>query len=255
MRAYTNFARVYDIFMDNIPYKEWSKYIVKLLKKYGIENGIVAELGCGTGNITNELYKAGYDMIGIDNSQDMLEIAIEKKQEDSNILYLLQDMREFELFGTVSAVISICDSINYIMNEEDLLKVFKLVNNYLEKDGIFIFDLNTEYKYENILADNTIAENRDIGSFIWENNFYKKEKINEYDLTLYIKKENNIYERYEEIHYQKAYSIDIIKNLIKKAGMELIAIYDAFTENEAKYNSERVYIVVKESYQEEKYYM
>ena len=147
MDAYTSFAQVYDLFMDDIPYKEWCDYITNLLKDYHIENGILLDLGCGTGSLTQLLSKQGFDMIGVDNSSDMLEIAIEKKEQSGqDILYLLQDMREFELYGTVKAIISICDSINYILSYEDLVQVFRLVNNYLDPEGIFIFDLNTEYK-------------------------------------------------------------------------------------------------------------
>ena len=120
MDAYTSFASVYDTFMDNIPYKEWAEYLVGLLKEYGIHDGLVLDLGCGTGNMTELLAASGYDMIGIDNAEDMLEIAMEKRAESGHdILYLLQDMREFELYGTVKAIISICDSINYITEEED----------------------------------------------------------------------------------------------------------------------------------------
>ena len=144
MDAYTSFASVYDTFMDNIPYEEWADYLIGLLKEYGIADGLVADLGCGTGNMTELLADAGYDMIGIDNAEEMLEIAMEKRAESGHdILYLLQDMREFELYGTVKAIVSICDSVNYITDEEDLLEVFRLVNNYLDPKGIFIFDFNT----------------------------------------------------------------------------------------------------------------
>lgn len=154
MSSYENFARVYDLFMDNIPYEEWCAYLTGLLKEYNIEDGLILELGCGTGNATRILSSSGYDMIAIDNSPDMLEIAMEKKAEDGqDILYLLQDMREFELYGTVRAVVSICDSMNYITEKEDLLEVFRLVNNYLDPKGIFIFDLNTFYKYREIRAN------------------------------------------------------------------------------------------------------
>ena len=146
--SYTSFAQVYDMFMDNVDYPAWSKYLIQLLKEYQVEDGLVLDLGCGTGNMTELLAKEGYDMIGVDNSEDMLEIASEKRAESGlNILYLLQDMREFELYGTVKAVVSICDSINYILEEDDLREVFSLVNNYLDPKGMFIFDLNTEYKY------------------------------------------------------------------------------------------------------------
>ena len=119
-------------------------------------------MGCGTGSVTELLAKSGFDMIGIDNSEEMLEIAMEKREESGlDILYLLQDMREFELYGTVKGVVSICDSMNYILEDEDLLEVFHLVHNYLDNEGIFIFDMNTVYKYENILADNSFAEDRE----------------------------------------------------------------------------------------------
>ena len=144
--TYSGFAAVYDQLMDNTPYDEWTSYLAGVLKKYNIPDGLVAELGCGTGNITERLAALGYDMIGIDNSPEMLDIAQEKKAENnSSSLYLCQDMREFELYGTVKAVISLCDSINYITDPDDLLTVFKLVNNYLDPHGLFIFDFNNHY--------------------------------------------------------------------------------------------------------------
>ena len=128
---------------------------------------------------TEGLAKAGFDMIGIDNSEEMLEIAMEKREESGlDILYLLQDMREFELYGTVQGVVSICDSMNYILEDEDLMEVFRLVHNYLDDEGIFIFDMNTMYKYEEILADNTFAEDREESSFIWGNYYDEEDEIN-----------------------------------------------------------------------------
>lgn len=203
MEAYSSFAKVYDMFMDNVPYEEWGKYLINLLEEYGIKDGLVLDLGCGTGSITEILADKGYDMIGIDYSEEMLNVALDKKEKSgNNILYLNQDMREFELYGTVRAIVSICDSMNYMTTEEDLRDVFKLVNNYLDIGGIFIFDLNTIHKYETI-GEQVIAENRDEGSFIWENTFYEDENINEYDLTLFIKDENGKYDKYEENHIQR----------------------------------------------------
>ena len=116
MDAYTGFAEVYDTFMDNIPYGEWCRYLTGLLKKYGVEDGLVLDLGCGTGSVTELLAEEGYDMIGVDNSEDMLQIAMDKRAASGrDILYLLQDMRDFELYGTVAAVVSICDCMNYIL--------------------------------------------------------------------------------------------------------------------------------------------
>ena len=247
MNAYTSFAAVYDKFMDNIPYEEWSRYIIDLLQKHGIQDGLVLELGCGTGSMTELLAKAGYDMIGIDNAEDMLELASEKRQaSDLDILYLLQDMRDFELYGTVRAVVSVCDSMNYITEEEDLLQVFRLVNNYLDPGGMFLFDLNTLYKYEEVLGECTIAENREECSFIWENYYDPEDQINEYDLTLFIEEEEGLYRKYEEVHYQRAYDLTRIEELIREAGMEPVAVYDAFTEEAPGEDSERVYVLARE---------
>lgn len=247
MEAYTSFASVYDTFMDNIPYEEWSDYLIQTLQEYGIEDGLLLDLGCGTGSITQLLADAGYDMIGVDNSEEMLEIAMEKKESSGrDILYLLQDMREFELYGTVRGIVSVCDSVNYILDEEELTEVFRLVNNYLDPEGIFIFDFNTTHKYRDILGDSTIAEARDECSFIWDNYYYEDEGINEYELSLFIQEREDLYRRYQETHLQKAYEIEIIKMLLEKAGMEFVACYDAFTKEPVQDDSERICVIARE---------
>jgi SAM-dependent methyltransferase len=245
--SYEGFAYVYDTFMDDVPYEQWAEYVTGLLQEYGIEEGLVLDLGCGTGSMTELLSEKGYDMIGVDLSADMLEIAMEKRERSgSEILYLQQDMREFELYGTVGAVVSVCDSINYILEGEELRKVFSLVNNYLDPGGIFLFDLNTVYKYRELLGDSVIAENREECSFIWENTFYEEERINEYDLTIFRKEDGDLYRKYEETHFQRAYEIEEIKEFLLEAGLELIAVYDAFTRLEPQETSERVYFIARE---------
>lgn len=192
MEAYTSFAYVYDTFMDNVPYGEWARHIREKLCEHGVTDGIVLDLGCGTGTMTERLAGYGYDMIGVDNSEEMLELAMEKKTESGyDILYLLQDMRGFELYGTVRAVVSVCDSVNYITEPDELEEVFRLVNNYLDPKGIFLFDFNTVHKYRDVIGDSTIAEDRGVCSFIWDNRYYEKEQINEYDLTLFIAEDFN----------------------------------------------------------------
>lgn len=247
MEAYTEFATVYDTFMDNVPYEAWEKYLVDILKAEGINDGLLLELGCGTGRMTRLLAAEGYDMIGVDNSEEMLSVAREYTMENTEILYLLQDMREFELYGTVKAIVSICDSMNYITEDEDLLEVFKLVNNYLDPEGVFIFDLNTVYKYEKILGEQTIAENREDASFIWDNYYDEEEQINEYDLALFIPEgKDGLYRKYEEVHYQRAYELELVKELLEKAGMEFVTAYDAFTKNPVNEKSERIYVIARE---------
>lgn len=251
MEAYRSFARVYDMFMDNIPYEEWCEYLTGLLEENGVKEGLLLDLGCGTGSMTELLAAKGYDMIGVDHSEDMLEIALEKREQSQHdILYLQQDMRELELYGTVRAAVSICDSMNYILEYHELVQVFALVNNYLDPKGIFIFDCNTAYKYEELLSDHVIAENREEGSFIWENYYYEKERINEYDLTLFIR-EGKQYTKYEELHYQRCYTVGEITAALREAGMELVAVYDAFTKEPPREDSERIYIIARECGKEE----
>ena len=244
MESYTSFARVYDLFMDNVPYEEWCEYLTTLLKENGIEDGLILDLGCGTGKLTRLMEQKGYDMIGVDNAFEMLDIA--REQDSENILYLMQDMREFELYGTVRAVYSACDSVNYILEEEELLEVFKLVNNYLDPGGLFIFDINSSFKYHELLAENTFAETREEGSFIWENYFDEEERINEYDLTLYIEEEDGRFARFQEMHYQKCYELNTIKKLIEAAGLEFVVAYDAYTKNPVADDSEKITIVARE---------
>ena len=247
MEAYTGFAEVYDVFQDNVPYEEWCAYVTGLLKEYQVMDGLVLDLGCGTGSLTGLMARSGYDMIGIDNSGEMLQIAMNKRNASGlDILYLLQDMRGFELYGTVKAVISICDSMNYIMEYQELVEVFRLVNNYLDPKGVFIFDLNTEYKYRELLADNTFAEDREESSFIWNNFYDEEDKVNEYDLTLFVK-EGELYRKFEETHYQRAYGLDQIQQAIRDGGMEFVAAYDACTRNPVQQDSERIYVIAREN--------
>ena len=262
MEAYTSFAAVYDTFMDNVPYEEWGEYIHGMLCKYGVEGGLVLDLGCGTGTMTEILAGYGYDMTGVDNSEDMLELAMEKRIKSGyDILYLLQDMREFELYGTVRAVVSVCDSVNYVTEPEELEEVFRLVNNYLDPGGVFLFDFNTDYKYREIMGDCTIAEDRGECSFIWDNYYYENEQINEYDLTLFIQEKNpdetqsdqmpQLYRKYKETHYQRGYTLKEIQVLLEKAGLVFEAAYDVDSKEEPSDTSERICVIARESGKQE----
>ena len=196
--------------------------------------------------MTEILAEAGYEMIGVDNSGEMLAEAMEKRVESGHdILYLLQDMQEFELYGTVRAVVSVCDSLNYITEEEELEHVFALVNNYLDPSGIFIFDMNTEYKYTHLLADGTFAENREESSFIWENFYDEEERINEYDLTLFIPEAGELYRRYAETHYQRNYKVEQIVDFLQQAGLVCEGMYDDYTDAGVKADSERITFVTR----------
>ncbi len=238
MDEYTGFAEVYDELMEDVPYKEWSERIISIMHDYDIKDGLVLDLGCGSGTMTELLASAGYDMTGVDLSPEMLEQAKLKKESSGNdILYLCQDMRDFELYGTMRAVVCVCDSLNYILEENELKRVFELVNNYLDPGGLFLFDINTVHKYRDVIGDMTIAENRDDCSFIWEN-FYDEDKaVNEYDLTLFIRNENGLYEKQEETHFQRGYEYEKVKQLIEESGLEFV---EAFDGDETEVLSEKV---------------
>ena len=267
MEAYQGLADVYDEFMDETPYELWRDRIIDRIEKYGIskpnrftgdmdtageeeilesEKNLVLDLGCGTGTLTELLYEKGYDMIGVDNSYEMLTKAFLKKEESgSDILYLSQDMRDLDLYSTIGTVVSVCDSVNYITDEEELLGVFKSVENYLFPGGIFIFDFNTLHKYRDVIADSTIAEDRDDCSFIWDNFFDEETGINEYDLTIFVKQDNDLYKKITETHYQKGYTLKTMLDLLKKAGLEVLETMDSDTEDMASEESERVMVVAK----------
>lgn len=276
MEAYSDFAYVYDTFMDATPYEDWCEYIISIFEKYSVPKELVLDLGCGTGVLTRMLSDAGYDMIGVDNSWEMLQIAreaayddmdeefdedsldIEDMSEEINdngenegetapIMYLLQDMREFELYGTVRAVVSVCDSVNYLLKDDEIIQCFKLVNNYLDPKGIFIFDFNTEYKYREVIGDTTIAENREDCSFIWDNSYDCDTHINEYDLTIFaLDEESGQYDKSVETHLQRGYTVEEMTSFISKSGMELLEVVDADTHGQVTDCSERVYIIARE---------
>ena len=246
METYTAFAGVYDKFMDNIDYEQWFSYLRDILKDYGIVNGIIADIGCGTGNMTQLLSKAGYDMIGIDNSEDMLSIAASKLGDTDNILYLNQDMREMELYGSIAAAISVCDSINYITEFDQLVKVFSLVNNYLDLGGVFVFDLKTKSYFERI-GESVIAEDREDCSFIWDNYFDFADCINEYILSIFVKESDGRYDKYTESHYQKAYSLEEIRSAIEISGLKYVTAYNAFTRDRAEECNDRIYVIAQKN--------
>ena len=247
MEMYEDFALVYDRFMDETPYEEWCQFVVGRLKQDQITDGILLDLGCGTGSMTELLAKQGYDMIGVDLSDSMLDIAIEKRaQSGHNILYLQQDMREFELYGTVRAVICLCDSLNYLLEEDDLLTTFKLVNTYLDPNGLFIFDFNTVYKYETVIGDSTIAENRKDCSFIWENYYTAEDQINEYDLTIFVKQQKDLFRKFTETHLQRGYTLETMKRLVEQSGLIFVEALDADTHGSVTETSERIYVIARE---------
>lgn len=244
---YEGFADVYDHMMSDIPYDTWFHALRTYLAGHGIEKGTICDLGCGTGSMTERFAAAGFHMIGVDLSEDMLAIARNKKdQAGSDILYIQQDMQELELAEPVDAVISVCDSMNYILEEDDMRRVFQRVYQYLKPGGYFIFDLKTVYCYRNVIGSQILAEQDEDVSYIWENYYYEDENINEYTLTVFQRQPGGrLYERIDEIHYQRAYSISVLEELLESSGLAVADIFDSSMKESPKDDSERIYMIAK----------
>ena len=244
--AYSDFAAVYDELMDNIPYDDWFTYLHGLLTEYGINDGIIAELGCGTGNITERLARSGYDMIGIDNSASMLDIANEKKTENnSSSLYLCQDMRNIDMFGTIDITLCALDSINHLNSIGDVKAVFDNVAFFSEIGGLFIFDVNTLYKHRNILANNTFTYETDSVYCVWENSLDPKTDEVKMELVFFEKEENGLWSRSSDSFSEKAYSEELIEQLLDECGLELVAKYGDDSFEPPKEDSQRIVYVAR----------
>jgi len=241
MDAYSKFADIYDELMEDVPYGQIADLIDSKIKKYDIKNNIVLDLACGTGTLTKELSEKGYEMIGTDASAEMLQKAQEK---NPGVLFLNQPMEEFELYGTVGVIVCSLDSVNYLADDESLYETFRLCNNYLEPDGLLIFDINTEYKFRNILADNIFTFDNEKIFYTWENDYSEDERLCDFYLTFFVK-EGELYSRFDEIHTERAYSDTEITKALEANGFSIVEKLDNFTDNSASEKSERVMYVCK----------
>ena len=246
MEAYSEFANVYDIFMEDTPYEEWYKFIEVCVKEQGLAIQSVCELGCGTGQMTMLFAKSGCDVIGIDYSPEMLMVAQDRAfEEEVSILYLMQDMSEFEINREVDLICSCCDSINYLLEEDEVKSTFKRVEKHLAPNGLFIFDMNTPYKYKEVLGNQIFADQTDEAAYIWENFYDEEEEINEYEVSFFIKDEEGKYERTVENHYQRAYSKEYICLLLEEAGLEVIHMYDNYSRENVNDKTQRITYVAR----------
>ncbi len=248
--GYEAIAGVYDRLNADIDYKAWADFIEKCFEKYLKEKPtLVLDLACGTGRMTRELACRGYDMIGVDGSENMLSEAM-YSYEREGILYLLQDMREFELYGTVGAVVCCLDSINYLTSREDLEACFRAVHNYLDPDGLFVFDINTPYKFENVYGDNAyILEDEDSdGRAVfcgWQNSFDRESGICDFYLTVFEEDGDGAYIRSDEHQTEKCHNTEEIKGALQRAGMELLCICSDFEFKPYNDTDERWYIIAR----------
>lgn len=240
MEIYQNFAELYDSLTEDVEYDKTVEYIEEIFKKH-LKNKpkLMLELACGTGNITKILSDKGYDMIGVDLSEEMLNVAREKCNE--NVLLLNQDMTEFELYGTVDAILCLLDSVNYVTEPDKLQKMFDLAENYLEYGGILIFDINSEFKLKNVIGENVFIRETEHIYSVWENE--QNPPCVNFCLNFFVEGKDGKYERFYEEHTERIYTIDDIVNMLKKSGFENIKVYGDNSFSYPKESEERIYFV------------
>lgn len=247
---YSGIFRVYDRLNGDIDYAGWADFVEENFSRFAerkVES--VLDLACGTGSMTIELARRGYDMTGIDLSPDMLSVAQDRAADEelTGILWLLQDMREFELYGTVDAVVCALDSLNYLRNTKELQKVFSLVNNYIYPGGVFLFDMNTPYKFENIYADNSYVLEDDGIYCGWQNEYNSKTKLCRFYLSVFEECEDGSYLRTDEVQTERCFSLTSIKRALSSAGLELCGIYGDTDFSLARNDSERWYFAARKN--------
>lgn len=247
--GYSAIARVYDKLNKDIDYKKWADFFEECFSRFLKERPeIILDLACGTGRMTRELASRGYDMIGVDGSADMLGEAYASGGE--GILYLMQDMRELELYGTVGATVCCLDSLNYLLRDAELSKTFSLVHNYSDPDGLFIFDVNTPYKFENIYSDNAYVledENDDGGAIYcgWQNFYDRESRVCDFYLSVFEEGENGQYYRDDEHQRERCYTREEIENALVSTGFELLGVYNGLDFGALTPTDERWYFVAR----------
>ncbi len=238
---YSSLALCYDKLNSDINYTLWAEKIDKTLKKYGVPSGsLLLDLACGTGSITLPLSRLGYDMIGVDLSPEMLDMA-RSKSGGRDILWLCQDMRDFELYGTVAATVCCLDSINYILRRDELEMCFSLVHNYLDCGGIFIFDVNSPYKFQNIYKDNHYILEADGVYCGWQNSYNKKSGICHFDLSIFAKMQDGLWQRFDELQREKCYSQRVLTSCLEKTGFEILSVCSDVDSGELSCDTERIF--------------
>lgn len=244
--AYNIFSEYYDSLMTNAQYGKRADYIEKLLDRYGHNAGIVLDLACGTGSLTIELKKRGYDIYGVDGSADMLMIAQQKCcNEGLSILFLNQKMQLLDLYGTIDTCICTLDSLNHIINKDELQKAFNRVSLFMNKGGLFIFDVNTVYKHQNVLADNVFVYDKSSVYCVWQNTPLK-DNTTRIDLDFF-ERSGKTYHRNSESFCERAYSAEELDEMLGNAGFEVLDIFGELTFNSPMADSQRNVYIVKKS--------
>lgn len=247
--SYGIFSSVYDILTDNVDYGKIAEKTNSLLMLNGVDGGLLLDLGCGTGNLSFLLEKYGYDVIGVDLSEDMLAVANEKKYETgSNVLFLCQNAEELDLYGTVDCAVCSLDTINHIDSLDKIKKVFENVSLFMEMNGVFVFDINTLFKHREILGDNTFVYDMDEVYCIWQNTYCNENHSTSICLDFFIKNEDcDFYERYSESFFEYAYELADILKIAENCGFELIGCFDDYGSQKINDKTERITVALKKA--------
>ncbi len=245
MNSYCDFAYIYDRLMhSDIDYERYADYIENIFSMYDVSSDLVCDLACGTGNLTVPLSKRGYNMTGIDISEDMLNIA-RKKSAGLDILYINQNITSLDLYGTMGAFTCGIDGINYIIAPKALLYMFKRIKNcFLDPNGILVFDISTEYKLKTVIGCNTFIHSEREIFYSWQNRYIETKKLSDMYLNFFVRSKNG-YRRFEERHLQKAYSCDELTAILKCAGFCDIKTFDYLSFDAPKPDSERIVFVCR----------
>lgn len=238
--SYEVFAEYYDELMQNVGYRERAEYIDRLIKQHKPNANLLVDLACGTGSMTVEFASMGYDVIGTDISEEMLSKAREKS--DGSVLYLCQSMQELDMYGTIDAFVCTLDSLNHIESREELCRAFSRVSLFLEPDGVFVFDMNTPYKHEKVLGNNTFVYECDELYCVWQN-YYNGDGRVDIALDFFEEREDGSYCRFCEDFYELAYSYADTEEMLRGAGLKILAAYDDMTLKPPIEESERIVFV------------
>lgn len=247
--GYSVLAPVYDRLNDTVDYAEWADFIENSFGRYSPEKKIksVLDLGCGTGSMTIELARRGYDMTALDISDEMLAVADQRARDEgiTNILYLIGDMCAFELYGTVDAVVCCLDGINHLDRREDLLACFSLVSNYLEPGGVFLFDLNTPYRFKTTYADRDYILEEEGVMCCWRNRLSKSGDTVDFFLTVFEEDENGVWHRTDGGHRERAYGLRTVRNALTSCGLEMLEVSAGYNFEKPTDTTERWYVAAK----------
>lgn len=248
MAGYKDFAFFYDLLMKNADYESRFDYIIGLLAENGIGEGILLDMACGTGTLSKMFAKKGFDVVGVDASEEMLSKAQEKKLEENfDALFLCQKMEELDLFGTIDAAVCTLDSLNHVTEKEKIREIFRRVALFMNDGGVFLFDVNTLFKHREVLGNNAFVFDTENVFCAWQNTLLEDGEITQIDLDIFEsdEEEDDVYVRYSEEFFERGYELNFLKKTLEQFRFEVVGIYDDMTKEPIKENSERAVFVCK----------